>query len=70
MIANDKEFQGTQERVTFFYRIVGNIRAQAKTPEEYRLYANSYLSEIEKLNAEVLIYLKCHPSELPLTEAA
>ncbi len=70
MIANDGELQGTQERLAFFYRIVGNIRAQARTPEEYRLYANSYLAEIEKMNAEVLAYLKRHPSELVSTEAA
>lgn len=34
------------------------------------LYANSYLAEIEKMTAEVLVYLKRHPSELALSEAA
>ena len=67
MIANDLELQVTQERITFFYQIVANMRAKARTPEEYHLYANSYLAEIEKMNAEVLLYLKCYPNELPST---
>ena len=70
MIANDVELQTTQERLTFLYQIVANIRAKARTPEEYHLYSNSYLAEIEKMNAEVLAYLKRHPSELTPTEAA
>ena len=45
-------------------------RSQARTAEEYRLYSNSYLVEIEKMNAEVLAYLKRHPSERAPTEPA
>jgi len=70
MIANDPELQATQGRIAFFYQIVANMRAKARTPEEYHLYANSYLAEIEKMNAEVLAYLKRHPSEPMSTEAA
>ena len=70
MIANDFELQTTQERIAFFCRIVANMRAKARTPEEYHLYANSYLAEIEKMNAEMLTYLKRHPSEPTSTEAA
>jgi hypothetical protein len=70
MIANDGELQTTQERLTFLYQTVANIRAKARTPEEYRLYSNSYLAEIEKMNAEVLAYLKRYPSEPAPTEAA
>ena len=70
MIANDLELRTTQERITFFYQIVANIRVAARTPAEYHLYANSYLAEIEKMNAEVLAYLKRHPSELVSPEAA
>jgi hypothetical protein len=40
------------------------MRAKARTP------SNSYLAEIEKMNAEVLAYLKRHPSEPASTEAA
>jgi hypothetical protein len=46
------------------------VFATARTPEEYRLYSSSYLAEIEKLNAEVLAYLKRHPSEPAPSEAA
>ena len=70
MIVNDLELQATQERIAFFYQIVANMRAKARTPEEYHLYANSYLAEIEKMNAEILAYLKRHPSEPASTEAA
>ena len=70
MIANDLELQATQERIAFFYQIVANIRSTASTPAEYRLYSNSYLAEIEKMNAEVLVYLKRHPSEPAPAEAA
>lgn len=70
MIANDLELQATQERIAFFYQIVTNMRAKARSPEEYHLYANSYLAEIEKMNAEVLAYLKRHPNELASPEAA
>jgi len=70
MIANDLELQATQERIVLFYQIVANMRTKARTPEEYRLYSNSYLAEIEKMNAEVLAYLKRHPSEPASTEAA
>ena len=70
MIANDVELQTTQERLTFLYQTVANIRTKARTPKEYHLYSNSYLAEIEKMNAEVLAYLKRHPSELTPTEAA
>ncbi|MBA3322289.1 MAG: hypothetical protein H0T45_12710 [Pyrinomonadaceae bacterium] len=70
MIANELELQGTQERIAFFHRIVARIRATATTPEEYRSFSNSYLAEIEKMNAEVIEYLKRHPSEIKPAEAA
>ncbi len=70
MIANDQELQGTQERIAFFYKTLSQMRVAARTPEEYRLYSNSYLAEIEKMNAEVLEYLKLHPNEIKPAEAA
>lgn len=69
MIANDQELQGTQERIAFFCRILSQMRARA-TPAEYRLYANSYLAEIEKMNAEIIEYLSRHASETAPAEAA
>ena len=69
MIQNDQKLEGTQERIAFFYRIMAQMRVAA-TPEEYHLYSNSYLAEIEKMNREVLEYLKRHPSEAAPAEAA
>lgn len=69
MITNDQELQGTQERIAFFYRILAQMRVAA-TPEEYRLYSNSYLVEINRMHAEVLEYLKRHASETAPAEAA
>ncbi len=70
MITNDLELEGTQQRIALFFQTVANIRATARTPEEYRLYANSYLAELEKMNTEVLTYLRRHPSEPAPSEAA
>ena len=70
MIANDQELQGTQERITLFYRLLAQMRITATTPEEYRLFSNSYLAEIERMHAAVLTYLKRHASEPVPAEAA
>lgn len=70
MIANDLELQGTQERIAFFCKLLAQMRAKARSPREYELYSNSYLAEIEKMNAEVLEYLKQPASEIELAKAA
>lgn len=69
MIVNDLELQGTQERIAFFCRLLAQMRAAAKTPEEYRLYSNSYLAEIERMNAEMLEYLQQPANEVQPAEA-
>jgi hypothetical protein len=69
VISNDKELQAMQERIAFFCRTLAQMRVTA-TPGEYRLYSNSYLAELEKMNAEVLEYLKRHSSEAEPAEAA
>jgi hypothetical protein len=69
MIKNDMELQTTRERIAFFYGILMQMRATTE-PEEYLFMANSYLAEIEKMNAEILEYLKRHPSQIAPAEAA
>jgi hypothetical protein len=69
MISDDNELQATQERIAFFCRTLAQMRVAA-SPEEYHLYSNSYLTEIEKMNVEVLEYLKRHSSEAESAEAA
>ncbi|MGE0883217.1 MAG: hypothetical protein AB7P14_06720 [Blastocatellales bacterium] len=70
MIANDLELRVTQERIAHFCKLLAQMRAAAKSPEEYRLYSNSYLAEIEEMNAEVLEYLKQPAIETKSAEAA
>ena len=69
MISNDNELQGTLERIAFFCRLVANMR-KVESPDSFRLYSNSYLAEIEKMNAEVVEYLSRHASEPAPAEAA
>lgn len=69
MIQNDQELEGTQERIRFFCRVVARMR-QVESPENFPLMASGYLAEIEKMNAEVLEYLKRHASEPQPAEAA
>jgi hypothetical protein len=69
MIKNDLELQGTRERIAFFYGILMQMRASTE-PEEYMFMANGYLVEIEKMNTEILEYLKPHPSQIAPAEAA
>jgi hypothetical protein len=65
MIQTDVELQASQEYVLRFERILAAAR-KTYTPEAYAAMASSYLAEIERVNAEILAYLK----HVPSTEAA
>lgn len=65
MIGNDEELQASQEYVLRFERILVAAR-RTYTLEAYEAMAGSYLMEIERVNAEILEYLR----HLPSTEAA
>lgn len=69
MIHNDLELEGMQERIAFFSKLVANMR-KVESPENFSFMASGYLVEIEKMNTEVLKYLKHHPSEVEPAEAA
>lgn len=69
MIKNDSELQVTRERIAYFYGILMQMRVTTE-PREYPFMANSYLAEIEKMNGEILDYLKRHPSQVTPAEAA
>ena len=62
MIENDVELQAAQEYVLRFERILVAAR-KTYTPEAYEAMASSYLAEIERVNAEILAYLKHAPSK-------
>jgi hypothetical protein len=61
MIQNDVELQAAQEYVLRFERILAAAR-RMYTPEAYEAMASGYLVEIERVNAEILEYLKHAPS--------
>jgi hypothetical protein len=63
MIRNDDELRATQERITYFQRILGQLRVTAK-PSEFRSVTGGYLQELEKMQDEVLEYLGRHASAL------
>jgi hypothetical protein len=63
MIQTDVELQAAQEYVLRFERILAAAR-KTYTPETYEAMASSYLAEIERVNAEILAYLKHTPQAL------
>ncbi len=62
MIQNDVELQASQEYVLRFERLLASAR-KTYTPEAYEAMASSYLAEIERVNVEILAYLKHVPSK-------
>jgi len=56
MITNEQELIGTQERIAYFERLLGQLRATA-TPEEFRMMASGYRAELERMQAELVDYL-------------
>ena len=62
MMQNDVELQAAQEYVLRFERILAAAR-KTYTPAAYKAMASSYLAEIERVNAEILAYLKHAPSQ-------
>ncbi|MDQ2801038.1 MAG: hypothetical protein M3Y13_15505 [Armatimonadota bacterium] len=56
MITNEQELQGTQERIAYFERLLGQLRTTA-SPEEFRMMAGAYRAELERMQAEVVNYL-------------
>ena len=63
MISNDQEFQTTLERVRQFQLQVANLRRVESNPEDYRLSAPGYLTELDRMTLEVRDYLWSHPTE-------
>ncbi len=68
MIANGKELEVTQERIHRFQAILLQLRVSASS-QEFPYVASGYLAEIDKMQTEVMDYLKRHSSE-PLSSIA
>ncbi len=69
MISNDQELAAAQERISYLYRLLGQLRVTAR-PEEFPAVAGGYRSEIARMQEEVLDYLTRHASEPAPAEAA
>lgn len=69
MIQNDVELKCTQERIAYFANLVAQFRTSVP-PENFPAMSEGYLAEIERMNAEVLEYLRHHASETVTAEAA
>lgn len=70
MISNDQELQVTMERIERFQQQVARLRQVETNPTNYRLSAEGYLAEIDRMNLEVRDYLSIHPSEVANCEGA
>jgi len=64
MISNDQELQVTMQRIERFQQQVARLRQVETNPTNYRLSAEGYLAEIDRMNLEVRDYLSMHPSEV------
>jgi hypothetical protein len=69
MIHNDQELKATQERISYFYGLLAQLRVTA-SPEEFPAVASGYRAEVARMQQEVLDYLTRHASEPAPAEAA
>ena len=69
MISNDEELQVTLSRIERFQQQVARLRQVESSPANYKLSAEGYLAEIDRMNLEVRDYLSVHPSEESLNES-
>jgi hypothetical protein len=64
MLKNDQELEATLERIRDFQQQVEKLRQAETNPQNYRLSAGGYLSEIDRMNLQVREYLSLHPGEI------
>ena len=69
MIQNEKEYEASQQRISYFQRLLLQLRVTADL-EEFPAVASGYRVEIERMQKEVLEYLTRHVSETPAAGAA
>jgi hypothetical protein len=62
MIRNDQELSATQVRIQEFQRILAQLRVTAR-PEEFASVTSGYLHELERMQDDVLEYLRHHASQ-------
>jgi hypothetical protein len=62
MIRTDEELATTQKRILEFQRILAQLRISAR-PEEFGSVTSGYLHELQRMQDDVLDYLRRHVSE-------
>ena len=70
MISSDDALGVTLRRIERFQRQVARLRQVETNPINYKLSAEGYLAEIDRMNLEARDYLSSHPSEVTQDEAA
>ena len=70
MISNDEELKVIMERIERFQKQVARLRQVETNPTNYRLSAEGYLAEIDRMNLEIRDYFSLLPSEVTQDEAA
>ena len=63
MIQNEQEYRTTLQRIERFQRQVEQLRKTETNPDNYRLSANGFLTELDRMQLEVREYLWSHPAE-------
>ena len=64
MIQNDRDYETTLKRVALFQKQIEHLRKTESNPNNHRLAASGYLSELDRMLLEVREYLWSHPAEL------
>lgn len=64
MINTEQEYETTLERIAQFQKQVEHLRKTEANPGNYRLSANGYLCELDRMLLEVREFLWSHPAEL------
>jgi hypothetical protein len=68
MLANDRQFNATLDRIRRFQAQVAHLRNGETNPVNYHLSASGFLAEIDRMQLEVREYLSLHPAELTTAE--
>ncbi len=64
MIADDREFQATVDRIAWFQQQVAQLRRTERNPVNYRASSAGFLTEIDRMQRAIREYLSSHPVEL------
>ncbi len=62
MIRNNQELEATRDRISYFQRLLEQLRVTA-SPTEFPAVASGYRAEIVRMQDEVLEFLTRHASE-------